>query len=102
MRRALARVELIEHVTCRNSYHGHRAADAQRPMSPRPPRPPRELPLLAGSRLKNASIKDRNRVFNEQDVQLHSHFKSWWFHVHPVGTGIAHLPTLLPGFKCRT
>ena len=37
-------------------------------MSPRPPRPPRELPLLAGSRLKNASIKDRNRVFNEQEL----------------------------------
>ena len=36
-------------------------------MSPRPPRPPRELPLLAGSRLKNASIKDQNRVFNEQE-----------------------------------
>ena len=55
----------------RDVYHGHtrahRAADAQRAMSPRPPRPPRELPLLAGTRLKNASIKDRNRVFNEQE-----------------------------------
>ena len=38
------------------------------PRPPRPPRPPRELPLLAGSRLKNASIKDRNRVFNEQEL----------------------------------
>ena len=36
--------------------------------SPRPPRPPRELPLLAGLRLKNASIKDRNRVFNEHEL----------------------------------
>ena len=47
----------------RGARSGPRAA-----MSPRPPRPPRELPLLAGSRLKNASIKDRNRVFNEQEL----------------------------------
>ena len=69
MRRASARdIELIEHVTCTMATHRAGAADAQRAMSPRPPRPPRELPLLAGSRLKNASIKDRNRVFNEQEL----------------------------------